>query len=382
MTKEGYKPGIAIPPGETLEEYLCSRDMTQTDLAKRLGLTPKTVNEIVKGKAPIMPKTALGLESVFGTSARFWIALEANYQEAKARLEREQSIAAERGVARLFPYSSLAKLGAVPATRKPDERVVNLRSFFGVASLDLVPSILPVAFRKEDRISSSPHALAAWLRLGELVAARMSVSPYSERKVESVLQILRGLLVDVEAEDLQDRLRSLCASCGIVLCFVPHLPKTYANGATKWLAPTKVLVLSLRRREADTIWFNVFHELGHVLLHGKRNVYVSEASDRERGQGDVQKRDVLEEEADKFAAAQLVDEKAYFHYLESGNITERTIRQFARSIGVHPAIVVGRLQHDRLIPFSAMHHLRPSLNWVPDKITYGWWETNEKALKS
>ena len=364
MTKEGYKPGIAIPPGETLQEYLDSRGMSQVDLARRLGLATKTVNEIIKGKAPITPETALALESVFGTPARFWISLEANFQETKARLEREESIKAECGLAEQFPYSSLARLGAVPAARRPEDKVINLRSFFGVGSLTFVPTVLPAAFRREDRDTASSHALASWLRIGELLADRLETAPFDERKLRTLLPIIKGLTLDLDAADLPIRLKKLCASCGIALVFVPHLPKTYVNGATKWVASNKALVqLSLRRPYADIIWFNLFHELGHVLLHGKKNVYVAEADDT--GQ---RERDRFEQEADAFASEQLVPIGAYRRYLAEHIITALSIRQFARELGVHPCVVVGRLQHDGKLAFSAMNDLRPRLSWEPDKL--------------
>ena len=51
-----------IAPGETIEELLESHCMTQTDLANKTGINKKTINEIIKGKAPITQSTALKLE--------------------------------------------------------------------------------------------------------------------------------------------------------------------------------------------------------------------------------------------------------------------------------------------------------------------------------
>src|SRR5690554_4494435 len=118
MVNQGFKPNIAIPPGETLQEFLDARNMSQVELARRLGLSTKTVNEIIKGKAPLTPETALSLESVFGTSACFWMSLEANYQETKARLDRDKLIKEEYNLIKEIPYARLSKLGVVPATRK------------------------------------------------------------------------------------------------------------------------------------------------------------------------------------------------------------------------------------------------------------------------
>jgi len=359
MIREGYNPDIAIPPGETLQEYLDAREMTQMELSKRLGLAPKTVNEIIKGKAPITPETALSLEPVFGIPARFWISLEANFQETKARLERDRFTDDELLIAKEVPYSSLVKLGVVPRVRKVQDRVHNLRSFFGVASLTLVRTVVPVAFRRDDRDTASSLALASWLRIGETMAGKARTARFDEHKLRSLLPSLRSLTMELEASDLPSRLRELCATCGVVLTFVPHLPKTYVSGATHWLTPDRVLVqLSLRRPFADIIWFNLFHELAHVLLHGKREVYVSEDVPVAGDSGDK-----AEQEANTFASEQLVPGRPYRRYLNAQEITQTSVRRFAREIGVHPCVVVGRLQHDGHVPFSVMNNLRPKLSW-------------------
>jgi HTH-type transcriptional regulator/antitoxin HigA len=144
QTKKGFMPDITIAPGETLQEYSDSLAMTQVDLAKRTGLTPKTINEIIKGKAPITPETALKLESVFATPASFWNNLESNYQETKARLQAEKDIDDEIKIAKLIPYTELARRSFVQPTTKAKDKVVYLRHFFGVASLEYIPDVLEV----------------------------------------------------------------------------------------------------------------------------------------------------------------------------------------------------------------------------------------------
>ena len=364
MIRGGYEPGIAIPPGETLQEYLDTRGMTQAELAKRLGLVPKTINEIVKGKAPISPATALALESVFGTPARFWVSLEANSQETKACLEGQRSVAEDIEIARLFPYAALVQIGAVAATRKPGERVINLRGFFGVAQLGYVPALLPAAFRRQPRDTASPHALAAWLRVGELMSAKVETEPFNAQRLRSLLATMRSLALNPEAEDVPGRLKELCASAGVALVFVPRLPRTYVNGATRWVSSDKVLVqLSLSPPYADVIWFNLFHEIGHVLLHAKKEVYITEESNA--GQSDQDER---EREADRFASEGLLPNTDYRRYLQKNKVTSITVRQFARDMGIHPCVVVGRLQHDKKLPFSRMNDLRPRLSWKPDRL--------------
>ena len=88
-----YVPDYLVTPGEILEEYLESLGMTQAELATRMGLAKKTVNEIIKAKSPITPETALKLERVLGRPAHFWNNLERQYQENKSRLAEKEKLA-------------------------------------------------------------------------------------------------------------------------------------------------------------------------------------------------------------------------------------------------------------------------------------------------
>jgi plasmid maintenance system antidote protein VapI len=61
----GYKAPIAIHPGETLKEILVTEKMSQIQLSGRTGLHPVTISNILSGRDPILPDTALRLSLVF-----------------------------------------------------------------------------------------------------------------------------------------------------------------------------------------------------------------------------------------------------------------------------------------------------------------------------
>lgn len=78
-----------IHPGEVLlEEFLAPLGLSQNRLARELGVPPRRVNEIVLGKRRITADTALRLARYFGTSERFWLGLQLDYdlEEARGRL--------------------------------------------------------------------------------------------------------------------------------------------------------------------------------------------------------------------------------------------------------------------------------------------------------
>ena len=88
-----FRPDYAVPPGWLLEERLELREWSQAEFARRCGRSAKLISDIISGKAPIEPETALQFEKVLDLSADIWLNLEAEYQLHLAR-EREREHAA------------------------------------------------------------------------------------------------------------------------------------------------------------------------------------------------------------------------------------------------------------------------------------------------
>ena len=91
-----YQPDYAVPPGSLLEEYLVARGFSNAEFARRCGQSAKLVSEIVAGKAPVEPTTALQFERALGMDARIWLGIEADYrlhQTRTAEAEDEQATA-------------------------------------------------------------------------------------------------------------------------------------------------------------------------------------------------------------------------------------------------------------------------------------------------
>jgi HTH-type transcriptional regulator / antitoxin HigA len=111
------------------------------------------------------------------------------------------------------------------------------------------------------------------------------------------------------------------------------------NGATKWINPNKAMIqLSLKGKSDDIFWFSFFHELGHLVKHGKRAQFV----DLE----DNNKTDKVEVEADEFASNTLIPRGEYSRFFRKSNFSGSEIVSFADRIGVSPSIVAGRISHD------------------------------------
>jgi addiction module HigA family antidote len=346
-------PNIAIPPGEFLAETLESLGLSQAELARRADRPPQAINEIVRGTKEITPDTAMQLERVLGVPAHVWTRLEADYRYIKARLEDEERLKHEVALAGRYPYGAMAAHGWVRRTRDPLDRVRELLGFFGVASLRQIRCAEEAAFRRSARVEASPEALAAWLRQGEREGQRIATAAFSTDRLRETLRELRVLTME-RPETFQPRLTALLAGTGVAVVVIPELPRTGAHGATRWLRPDKALMqLSLRYRWADIFWFSLFHELGHLLLHRRGDVFI------EVGDGNREER-----EANEFAMDELIPPRAYAEFLgREDHQSPSAVRAFAQQQRVAASIVVGRLQYDRHVPYSHLNDLRARFVW-------------------
>lgn len=359
-----YTPESVSPPGETLQEVLDDRQMSQADLAERMGRPKKTVNEIIQGKASVTPETALQLERVLGVPASFWNNLEQNYREHRARREEEERLASSGEWLRQIPVRKMVELGWIEKRKNTAAQARELLNFFGIASPDQWRDVfeLPQAnFRHTSAFRSEAGSLAAWLRKGALDGQRIECAPFDKASFRSALVEARELTQE-RPEDFGEALVELCASAGVAVAFVPELPSCRANGATRWLSPQKALIqLSLRYRWADIFWFSFFHEAAHVLLHGKREVFIE---GEDGGSDEVVRK--KEAEADRFAAQILIPSQELERLRPRGRVkttSKDRVRSFADELGIHPGIVVGRLQHEGWLPHTHLNGLRARLAW-------------------
>jgi HTH-type transcriptional regulator/antitoxin HigA len=355
-TNSHYASDLAIPPGEYLQEVIDELGMSQTELAERMGRPLQAINEIIRGEKAITPETAIQLGNVTGVSSHIWNGLEAEYRLILARHRDRQRLESETTLVGEFPYTEIAKLGFIKKTRNLVERVMELRRFFGVASLynlETVDDYQP-AFRQGKGGKASSYALIAWLRMAEIEARAVECAAFKAGALKAALPEIRALTRE-EPGDFLSKLRGLLAGCGVAFILLPHLPKTYSHGATFFLGDKAVLVMSIRGKWADVFWFGLFHEIGHVLLHSKRQRFL------ENGAADpaLQRQ---EDEADDFARDILIPRRRFQAFVGAQEFGAWSIQAFADEMGIAPGIVTGFLQHHRHVDYS-YHALRVKYQW-------------------
>jgi len=350
-----YNPNKAIHPGYTLAKVLEREGMTQKKLSERTGLTEKHISQIVNGEVSVTVETALLLENVFGGTASFWINLEKNYQEISARLERLSLVEKEIGLISEFPYSELVKRGYIEQTGNRSKKVENLWRFFGVNSLLAVANTDPVAYRKRNDIKIKNGYISAWLRCGEIETKKNILPEYSESKLRELLPVLKTLSIK-QPPEFSTKLVEKLNEAGVGLVYVPHFHGTGVSGAVRWIGNNPLIQLSIYYACADIFWFNLYHEIGHLILHGKKESFI------EFDKKEMSVVQTKEEEANNFAREELIPSKNYSEFIKN-SLTRQGVIDFANSLNIHPCIVAGRLGHENKVGWKNLSSLRPRLKF-------------------
>jgi HTH-type transcriptional regulator/antitoxin HigA len=358
-----FAPDWVLPPGESIIDLAEERGWTQVELALRLGYSEKHISQLINGKVPLTVDAAQRLELVLGSSIDFWLSLEANYQKHKARLTAAESHANWVPWLDELPIKELMSCAAIPKQRldskyKPDV-VENCLRFFGVATPDDWRAHyggMQMAFRRSRVEQSDVGAISAWLRMGEQQAEKLIGPRYDKTRFEKALCTIRKLTCE-QPEGFEPKMRALLHEAGVLFVLVPAIPRAHVSGVARWLNPLRPLIqLSLYGKTNDKFWFSFFHEAAHILLHAnnkeeKKSIFLDDPNATHTDEP-------REHEANSWAGNWLIPAQ-YTNDLASIR-TKVAVIDFAQKIGLHPAIVVGRLQHDGLIKPSWMNDLKQS----------------------
>lgn len=361
-----FAPDWALPPGESILDLAQERGWTQAELAQRLGYSEKHISQLINGKVPVSVDAAQRLERVLGSTMDFWLALETNYRKHKARLEAAARHASWASWLDQLPIKDLRDCGAIvnlrnDAKHKPALVEACLR-FFGVASPDdwrKHYGSMQMAFRRSRVDQSNIGAIAAWLRLGEQLAEKLDGPKYNKGRFEKALSEIRTLTCS-PPETFEPQMRQLLHQAGVMQVLVPSIRRAHVSGVARWLGPTRPLIqLSLYGKTNDKFWFTFFHEAAHILLHAsnleeKKHIFLDDP-------GTDHGSDPREQEANQWAADLLIPER-YTQLLPTLR-SKAAVIDFAQQIGIHPGIVVGRLQHERFIKPSWMNDLKQSFRF-------------------
>ena len=349
-----YSDLHAFHPGYYVEEIIEEMSISQAEFAKRMGTTAKTVSQLVSGKIRLTNDLAQKLASMTGMDIKTWLNLQQEYDLRVQEIEHQKALDEQASIVKCIDYSFFVRVAQLPATRKIEEKIINLCGFLRISDLRILlqPDFL-VNYRAGISSFDDKNLINArvWVQTSMNAALRMKVGQFNAEQLKNYLPEIRSMTRKAPDEFLP-RLKAIFSECGVRFVLLPSLKNSGINGAVKWFEGDQVmLALNDRRSYADTFWFALFHEIKHVLQQKTRTVFVSYNTKPEN-------ETELEKEADQFAEDYLISPRSYLSFVNASHFTEEAINEFAERIDIHPGIVVGRLQNDKKIHPSQYNHLK------------------------
>ena len=349
MTDLEAKKLLLSCPGDTIQETIDEIDMSQAELAERLGRSIPKLNELIKGKAPITKETATKLEYVLGVPANFWLNLERAYQDELLAIEQMEFLQQCHEWLKPFPIAAMKKMRLLPDTRDKSLVAEGLLKFFRIASPAqwaalYIGSLL--VFKIDLNHTAEPQAISVWLRLGELQADKIQTAEFDKKLIRERFDEIQTLCYK-HPDNWMDVLQQICSECGIALVYTPCISKAPIYGATRWIRNSSkpLIQISDRQKDYNAFWFSFYHELAHILLHGKKDIFID-------GLDNLKIDNEKEKQADDFAARMLLSEKERNELFRNSNFPAELILSFSRKYKKNPSIIVSQLQREKKVEYN------------------------------
>ena len=350
-----------VPTSELIKERLEIYNISQKELAIRLGLSEKHISELLNNKVLLTMEMAMALEKVINLKYEILMGYEIKYRgylEKKKELEKLNNENLDE-ICEKFQVDFMRKKKwlELPERSTKAEKVYELLKFFGVKNIENILSVYSSRVYeysfKEDGYKIEP--LLVWIRKCELEARKQNVNEYNKEKFENSLNEIKDLIKKDDI-DIFKEIKRICNDNGVYFVMEEAVPNSKVRGAFTWIGENPLIQISLRYCTNDHFWFAFFHEIGHLMLHAKKSknfIDVEKVENKE-----------MELEADKYSRNMILDDNIYMNFLKENNYTKEKIIRFAKNNNIHPGIVVGRLQHDGKLSWNVLDELKQRYRWV------------------
>jgi HTH-type transcriptional regulator / antitoxin HigA len=342
------------PPGDTIADLIERKGWSEIEFTRHMGCTQRAARELLSGRLEISLETAIKLATILGGSPKFWASRERQY---RASLDLQH-----KAWLKELPLRDMRRHGWIAPSRSKPGSVAACLEFFGVNQLQewrtKYRDVLKLAaFRTTPAFASRSAPVAAWLRRCEIEAEKIRCKPWNANVFAQTLAKVRRLTRERHPDVFLRELTAECATSGVAVVIVRAPEGCRASGATRFVSPTKaLLMLTFRHLSDDHFWFTFFHEAAHLLLHSHTTLFLE--GSKVGGQE--------EDEANRFAANILVPSE-FKDRLMTLRIDRHEIRTLAKTVGVSPGIVLGQLQHMGRARRDQLNMLKVYFKWNDGK---------------
>ena len=338
-----YNDKIAFHPGYYISEAIEESGLTQYDFAKRLDTTPKNISCLVNGEQNLSVDIAMKLARMLDTSVEYWLNLQSAYDTVSAEIKSDEALEEERRIFSYLDYKYFQNNFNLPALpRKIDQQIKQVRKFLKVSTLSVFKDRnMAVNFRSSGDQLTEANIVKAniMVQIATNLALSNPAPKFDRYRFNKTVDY--ALTLTSNHQEFYRLLYQAFYDAGVNFVILPNMPGSKINGATKKIKSNIMLMVNDRRLNADTFWFTLFHEIGHVI-NGDLGITF---------EGKIHH---AEDEADTFAENKLIPADAYQQFLRECNhrFTLQGILRFARFIDRDPGIVLGRLQNDGKIEYG------------------------------
>lgn len=353
---QDFTPDWFSKPGDALRSLMIRRGCAAEEVASVLDGGMPTLRSLLDGTGAVTERHASVLAEHLGGTPSFWMKRQSNYEAALERAV-DRAVATEGEDWLLLPVPGEKPRGRLTAEKRRAE-IRRRLTFFNVGTLDAWEArygriCSQTLFRKSQAFTTNNGAVLMWLRSGELRADLVSTRTWNVGNLLDRLETIRKLSNIRQPERFLPKLKQLCAEAGVAVVAKKAPPGCPASGASRMVAPDKAMILlSFRGLSDDKFWFTVFHELGHLILHGAKTFV----------DADMEEVDESERQANEFASHLIVPEARSEEFEQLGT-TRDAILRFSVSVGVAPGLTVGQMQHRQMLRPDQMNFLKRHWKW-------------------
>jgi HTH-type transcriptional regulator/antitoxin HigA len=369
------KPTLGEHPGIHLRAILEAREWLQSDLAFILGCRAKEINLIFSGKRGISPEMSKALGHAFDLSSDYFADLQKAYDLACAK-EPNPAISLRAKMKNNYPIREMIRRGWL---KNADAIGLEkqLSRFFEVDNPNDIPYLSHSAKKSSYEEIDIPPSQIAWLFRVKQIAKSFSVPKYSAFKLIESLDRMKELLI---APDEARHVPRILNDCGIRFIMVKPLSKSKIDGIAFWLdKESPVIALSSRYDRLDNFWFVLRHEIEHILKEDGRDIAMIDA-ELEGDRAGYNSNNIPESERiANMAAADFcvpTDKMESFIRRKHPFYYEKDVIAFSKLNCIHPALVVGQIQH-RLDRYDYLRKYQVKVRHfvVPNSMADGWGQT-------
>lgn len=344
-----YENLIAFHPGSYVEDIIEDLNITQKEFAAKLGTTEKSLSKLVNGEDNLSSEMAHKLSKLTGISINTWMNIQNKYDQKVLEIN-DRKTEDEAKICKLIDFKYFKDNGFVENKKYSlKEKIEQIRAILKVSNLVMLRGFnTSVSYRNTKDFDEKAIVNSnVMLEIATGIARNQCDTKLDKAKLKKYLPEIKQMTLQSPGE-FYKRLKSILLECGIVLVALPNLPNASINGAVKKFRNGSIMLLiSDKNKGADIFWFSIMHEIAHIL----NGDFSSDLADK-----DLYEKKELK--ADESARDFFIEKSQYDAFVNNGDFSRAAIINISNQWMIHPCILLGRLQKEKLVNYTYCHDLK------------------------